>query len=134
MKADTLKEIKDINSRIRVVFATTALGMGVDAPIMSRVIHMNLPTNIESYAQEIGMAGRSWQQVYAILFYNINDLSSESMDDLMRRHCQSSKCLRQQLFGYFGFNTNTQYMCCSVRNKDVHAPEQIANEVEKTAT
>ena len=36
MKKDIISEIKKENSRVRVLFATSALGMGVDAPICNQ--------------------------------------------------------------------------------------------------
>ena len=43
MKVDILNEIKKESSRIRVLFATTALGMGVNVPYVSRIIHIGPP-------------------------------------------------------------------------------------------
>ena len=44
------------DSQVRVLFATSALGMGVD---VTKVIHISPPSNLESYMQEIGRAGRT---------------------------------------------------------------------------
>ena len=38
MKAEILEEIKKETSNIRVIFATSALGMGVDAPNVENII------------------------------------------------------------------------------------------------
>ena len=44
---------------VRVVFATVALGMGVNFVGLNRVIHYGAPSSIEDYFQECGRAGRS---------------------------------------------------------------------------
>ena len=112
MKEDILNEIKLANSRIRVIFATTALGMGVDAPNIENNIHITPPANLESYVQEIGRAGRSGNQSNAMIYYNNNDLSSKNIDESMKKYCGEESCLRAGLLGHFGFPLEKQNHCC----------------------
>ena len=47
---------------VRVVFATMALGMGVDFKDLDFIIHYGAPRSLEDYFQESGRAGRDQQQ------------------------------------------------------------------------
>lgn len=117
MKKDIIHEIGKENSRIRVIFATSALGMGVDAHYVSKVIHITPPASIESYVQEIGRAGRTGLLSKAILYYNNSDIANNKkhVQDEMKAYCKSQQiCLRQQILQYLGFSRVTQEKCCSI--------------------
>ncbi|XP_057292020.1 ATP-dependent DNA helicase RecQ-like [Hydractinia symbiolongicarpus] len=115
MKKEILDEITKQDSSIRVVFATTALGMGVNAPKVTEVIHITPPANIESYMQEIGRAGRRGQNSTATLYYNNADIAvnKNNVDDSMKCFCKTDLCLRKFILNFFGFKKYEQDNCCS---------------------
>ena len=59
MKEEIIKEIKKPDSAIQVIFATSALGMGVDISHVVTIIHISPPDSLEAYYQEIGRAGKT---------------------------------------------------------------------------
>ena len=55
---DKIEQLFMMDSPLRVVIATTAFGLGIDCPDVRHVINFGLPSDIESYVQETGRAGR----------------------------------------------------------------------------
>ena len=81
----------------RIVFATVAIGMGVNISDVRQVIHIGPPRTLEAYYQEIGRAGRNGEPARATLYYNGHDIASNKpgMIDEMRDFChEETVCLR----------------------------------------
>lgn len=70
-RQDIQRHIKSGN--VRVVFTTNALELGLDIGGLDGVILAGFPTNIMSAWQQIGRAGRGWDQDSFVLFYAMSD-------------------------------------------------------------
>ena len=57
----------------RVMVSTNAFGMGIDKPDVRLVVHVDLPSSVESYFQEAGRAGRDGEKAYAVVLYSNGD-------------------------------------------------------------
>ena len=82
---DERPELEDalLANEIKVLVATTALGMGFDKPDLAFVVHYQMPGSVVAYYQQVGRAGRNIPTAYGILLSGeeeseINDYFIES--------------------------------------------------------
>ncbi len=75
--AERRSEVQDWfhDSAKGVVVATIAFGMGIDKSDIRFVYHYNLPKGLESYAQEVGRAGRDGEPSTCEMFVCSSDLN-----------------------------------------------------------
>ena len=124
MKEEILKQLCSQCSIIRVVFATVAIGMGVDIPDIRQIIRVVPPCSMKAYFQETGRAGRDGKSSSACLFYSNRDIAKNrvAMHDDMRNFCSSDDiCLRKLLLKSMDSEQTVPvkplHLCCSVCKK-----------------
>ena len=76
LEAGQRRRIQDefMSGRQRLVLATNAFGLGIDKEDIGLIVHAELPGSLESYAQEIGRAGRDGLPAQCALLYAQEDL------------------------------------------------------------
>src|SRR5690606_28977917 len=77
----------------RVMVATNAFGMGIDKPDVRVVVHVDLPSSLESYYQEAGRGGRDGGRAYAVLLYRNGD--ADTPRGLLERSHPDRKTVRR---------------------------------------
>ena len=126
MKDEILKQLCSANFKLRVVFATLALGMGVNIPNVRCVIHFGVPGSVRQYYQKIGRAGRDYKPAGAILYYNNRDISSnrKGIGDDIRLYCRKNdECLWKCILTAMDANKQDVvsvlpgHLCCSYCNQ-----------------
>ena len=78
-------ELVQGKSKLRIIFATVAFGIGLDIRNIQQVIHIGVPYTMEEYFQEAGRAGRDGLPAKAHIFFNSHDISRgrKQLSDVM---------------------------------------------------
>lgn len=110
IKEHILSSMCNPHGVVRIVFATVALGMGVNFASMNTVIHYGAPSSIEDYFQESGRCGWSGDQAKSIIYWQPHDcplkvdLTNPRDAEIaaVRRYVENNQeCRRRQLLRYF---------------------------------
>lgn len=83
-----------LNNRLKVLVATTALGMGYDKPDLTFVIHYQAPGSIVAYYQQVGRAGRGIDHSVGVLLSGSED---ERIHEFFRRSAFPNRRQVQQV-------------------------------------
>ncbi|CAB3991929.1 Hypothetical predicted protein [Paramuricea clavata] len=119
MKEEILKQLCSKEGIVHVVFATVAIGMGVDIRDIRQIIHIGPPSSVKAYFQETGRAGRDGKPSTALLYYNNRDIAKNrvGMQDDMQAYCASNNtCLRKLLLKSLDYKQDIVFkplhLCC----------------------
>ena len=113
-KERVLSSVKSLSRTIRVVIATTALGMGVNFPDVKYIVHAGPERSLVDYIQAAGRAGRNGVRAHDIEIYHGNQLAQCAAD--AKEFVRTDGCIRKALFRNFSSNVlpvQPLHDCCS---------------------
>ena len=122
-----IKSLLDPHGLVRVVFASVAMGMGIDLRGVNIIVHYGAPSSIEDYFQASGRGGRSGDSARSIVYWTPTDcpmrkepstLHHHEVND-MRHYLENvSVCRRKWLMDYFDPKSaklgDDPMVCCDV--------------------
>ncbi|XP_031500242.1 ATP-dependent DNA helicase Q-like 3 [Nymphaea colorata] len=145
-----------VSSRIQIVIATVAFGMGIDKKDVRFVCHFNIPKSMEAFYQESGRAGRDQLPARSLLYYGLDDkrrmefilkntstkqnkLDSQGGQaekalqdfDQMVKYCESDGCRRKKILETFGEKVPTS-LCGKTCDACKH-PNMLTAKLEEFA-
>lgn len=117
VKSEIVRQYTDVGAPLRIIFATSSFGMGVDCSDVQQVIHVGITDDTESYIQGTGRAGRDGKPALALL---LRHRSSNRFGDKEVLEYQNNKtlCRRDFLFrdvnGYEHIDLGVKCLCCDI--------------------
>ena len=127
-----LQSLMDPEGVVRVVFASIAMGMGIDLREVNTIVHYGAPSSIEDYFQASGRGGRSGASAHSIVYWRPSDCPRRKDPSTLHHHEvnemrsyleNSSVCRRKWLMEYFDSKSakpgDNPMTCCDVCTKNV---------------
>ncbi len=132
-----------MNDPDAIICGTVAFGMGIDKADVRWICHVDLPSSIEAYYQEIGRSGRDGLPAQAHLLFSLQDIvtrrnlmRSDTKDEITTMKetqrlnalvalCETPECRRKSLLSYFGEKIKRCGHCdvCTNPNETVDGTE-----------
>jgi ATP-dependent DNA helicase RecQ len=136
-----------LENQLSVICCTNSFGMGVNKSNVRYIIHYHLPSDIGSYLQEIGRAGRDHQESIALLLYCQGDekiqlslvdkdLPSYEEVELFIQKILEQRLTKNKEFGQLGQalglrETALRFLVYQLHNKTTESvhKEELINEI-----
>ena len=116
IKENVLSDLMSADGSIRLVIATSALGMGVNLPNIKRIVMFGVPESMESYLQAVARGGRDGSEVLSVMFYHAYHLCH--CDPTMRAFVKNKvNCRRGEILQFFNEKIEKPsilHKCCDV--------------------
>ena len=114
-----------------ILCASSAYGMGVDKSNIRCVIHLDLSSDVESFLQESGRAGRDGEPAYSVVLIGTEELvrlkknggEHSRFGKLLQVFSQNTICRREALLELLGFPNDSCSGCDVCNHTVVNAPE-----------
>ena len=95
------------DSCLLVVICTDAFGMGVNCTDVRLVIHYGVPSDAETYVQQIGRSGRDGRESYAVILHSKKKM--ENCNEHVTSYVENKRlCRRDHLFRDFENTTHAR--------------------------
>lgn len=90
-----------LQSKRKIMIATSAFSMGIDVADIELVVHFNAPISMTDYIQQIGRAGRDGRKAHCVLFYDQNGdddaISNSLIKKSKKQSAKAAKTIKSKL-------------------------------------
>ena len=128
-----IDELSKSDSEMKVIVATSALGMGIDIKSCHSVIMYGPPSNVVDLVQELGRVGRDGQQSCATVLFNCRQLRHVDKD--VKLFLENNDCRRRNILAHFLdesdlLNLAISHDCCDICETKCNCGECKKGELE----